>query len=126
MLKNTERVKEIEKKLELGRIGRRISFACCGASIANIFAKSDLLQDIVWCVLGVALLCIILEDSKIMTKIYGHFNDMMLANMYLHTLPDEIIEELEECEAFSEEQIEQIKAIVWESYFQVEKKINES
>lgn len=34
----------MKKKWDLTKYGKHIGFACCGASIANVFVKSDLVQ----------------------------------------------------------------------------------
>ncbi len=112
-------------KIDLTKYGKHIGFACCGASIANVFVKSDLVQSIIWCALGVALLCVILDDSKQIQRIMGYYNDAMQRNMILATLPDEITERLEDAEFCDEDLKEQFNAIVWESYFEVMRKIDE-
>ena len=112
-------------KIDLTKYGKHIGFACCGASIANVFVKSDLVQSIIWCALGVALLCVILGDSKQIQRIMGYYHDAMQRNMILATLPDEITERLEDAEFCDEDLKEQFNAIVWESYFEVMRKSDE-
>lgn len=115
----------MKKKWDLTKCGKHIGFACCGASIANVFVKSDLVQDIIWCVLAVALLLVILDDGKQLQRIMGYYNDAMQRNMILATLPDEISERLEDAEFCDEDLKEQFNAIVWESYFEVMRKSDE-
>lgn len=115
----------MKKKWDLTKYGKHIAFVCCGASIANVFVKSDLVQSIIWCALGVALLCVILDDSKQIQRIMGYYNDAMRRNMILATLPDEITERLEDAEFCDEDLKEQFNAFVWESYFEVMRKSDE-
>lgn len=115
----------MKKKLDLTKYGKYIGFACCGASIANVFVKSDLVQTIIWCVLAVALLLVILDDSKQLQRILGYYSDALQQNLILATLPDTIVERLEEAEFCDEDLKEQFNAIVWESYFEVMRKSNE-
>ena len=90
----------MKKEWNLTKYGKYISWVCCGASFANVFVKSDLVQNLIWCVLAVALLLIILDA-------------------------DEITERLIEAEFCDEDLKEQFNAIVWESYFDVMRKSNE-
>jgi len=115
----------MKKNWNLTKYGKHIGFACCGASIANVFVKSTIVQNIIWCALAVALLCVILDDSKQIQRIMGYYSDAMHRNMILATLPDEISERLEEAEFCDEDLKEQFNAIVWESYFEVMRKSDE-
>lgn len=115
----------MKKKWDLTKYSKHIGFACCGASIANVFVNSDLIQSIIWCALGVALLCVILDDGKQIQRIMGYYSDAMQRNMILATLPDEITERLEDAEFCDEDLKEQFNAIVWESYFEVMRKSDE-
>lgn len=115
----------MKKKWDLTRYGKYIGFACCGASIANVFVKNDLVQTIIWCALAVALLLVILNDGKQFQKVVGYYSDAMQRNLILATLPDEITERLEDAEFCDEDLKEQFNAIVWESYFDVMRKSNE-
>lgn len=115
----------MKKKWNLAKYGKHIAFACCGASIANVFVKSDVVQSIIWCALGVALLCIILDDSKQIRRILKYYYYAMRRNAILMTLPDEITERLENAEFCDEDLKEQFNAIVWESYFEVMRKSDE-
>lgn len=80
----------MKKKWNLTKYGKHIAFVCCGASIANVFVKSDLVQSIIWCTLGVALLCIILDDDKQIQRIMRYYYCAMQRNVIYATLPDEI------------------------------------
>ncbi len=115
----------MKKKWDLTKCGKHIGIACCGASIANVFVNSDLVQDIIWCVLAVAMLFVILDDGKQFRKVAGYYSDALQRIMILTTLPDEITERLEEAEFCDEDLKEQFNAIVWESYFEVMRKSDE-
>lgn len=115
----------MKKNWNLTKYGKHIGFACCGASIANVFAKSTIVQNIIWCALAVALLCVILDDGKQIQRTMGYYNDATHRNMILATLPDEISERLEEAEFCDEDLKKQFNAIVWESYFEVMRKSDE-
>lgn len=115
----------MKKKWDLTKYGKHIGFACCGASIANVFVKSDLVQSIIWCALAVALFLVILDDGKQIQRTMGYYHDALQRNMILATLPDEISERLEEAEFCDEDLKEQFNAIVWESYFEVMRKSDE-
>lgn len=115
----------MKKKWNLTKYGKHIAFACCGASIANVFVKSDLVQSIIWCTLGVALLCVILDDDKQIQRIMRLYYYAMQHNVIYATLPDKITERLENAEFCDEDLKEQFNAIVWESYFEVMRKSDE-
>ena len=115
----------MKKKWDLTKCGKHISFVCCGVSIANVFVNNELVQDLIWCALAVALLLVILDDGKQFQKVAGYYSDAMQRNMILATLPDEISERLEDAEFCDEDLKEQFNAIVWESYFGVMRKSDE-
>lgn len=115
----------MKKEWNLTKYGKYISFACCGAAFANVFVKSDLVQNLIWCVLAVALLLIILDDEKQLREVAGYYLNALQRNMILTTLPDEITERLEDAEFCDEDLKEQFNAIVWESYFEVMRKSDE-
>lgn len=120
------KLEEFEKSINHGKIGRVIALCCCAASIINMFVKNDIIQNIIWCALGVALLCVILDDSKQIQRIMGYYQDALRHNMILVSLPDEISARLEEAEFCDEDLKEQFNAIVWEPYFEVWRKSDES
>lgn len=113
------------RKIDLTKYGKHIGFACCGASIVNVFVKSDLVQSIIWYMLVVAMLFVILDDAKQFRKVAGYYSDALQRNLILATFPDEITERLEDAEFCDEDLKEQFNAIVWESYFEVMRKIDE-
>lgn len=119
------KLNEFEKSINHGKIGRVIALCCCAASITNVFVKSDLIQSIIWCALGVVLLSVVLDDTKQLQKVMGYYQDALQRNMILASLPDEISARLEEAEFCDEDLKEQFNAIVWESYFEVWRKSDE-
>ena len=103
-----------EKEVGFDKIRQAYSFRLLRSFDCKRVCKSDLVQSIIWCALGVALLCVILDDSKQIQRIMGYYNDAMQRNMILATLPDEITERLEDAEFCDEDLKEQFNAIVWE------------
>lgn len=119
------KLKELEKKLNLGKIGRNIAWCCCGASILNMFVRNDFLQDIIFSVLAIAMLFLVLADGKREIEMWDYYSDLTKKDLYLLTLPDAIQCNLIESD-IDEEAKDKFIAIIWKTYEEVLKKIDES
>lgn len=119
------KIKEWEKKLNLGKIGRIIAWCCCGASVLNMFVRNNFLQDVIFSVLAIAMLFLLLEDGKREKKMCEDYSDLMERDLYLHTLPDAIQRNLIESD-IDQEAKDKFIVIIWETYEEVLKKIDES
>lgn len=119
------KLKEWKKKLNLGKIGRIIAWCCFGASVLNMFVSSNFLQDVIFSVLAIAMLFLLLEDGKREKKMWEDYSDLMEIDLYLMTLPDAIQRNLIESD-IDQETKDKVIVIIWKTYEEVLKKIDES
>lgn len=119
------KLKEWEKKLDLGKIGRIIAWCCCGASVLNLFVRNNFLQDVIFSVLAIAMLFLLLEDGKREKKMWEDYSDLIEKDMYILTLPDAIQCNLIESD-IDQETKDKFIAIIWKTYEEVLNKIDES
>lgn len=100
-------------------IAKYIGLLCALASVANIFIKNDLLQNVIWLFLCISLLLVIWDDVKtenIMHElIFKYIGE--IAN--LERYPDELCKHLRESNEFSEEQLDKIETMIWGKYGEV-------
>ena len=112
------KLKEWEKKLNLGKIGRNIAWCCCGASVLNMFVRNNFLQDVIFSVLAIAMLFLLLEDGKREKKMCEDYCNLMEKYLHLMTIPDAIQSNLIESD-IDEEAKEKFIALVWVAYNEV-------
>lgn len=100
-------------------IAKYIGLLCAVASIANMFIKSDLLQQFIWLFLCLTMLLIILDDVKI-EKMMFELNSKYLDDILnLERYPEELCKHLRESNEFSEEQLDKIETMIWGKYGEV-------
>lgn len=120
------KLKEWEKKLNLGKIGRTIAWCCCGASVLNMFVVNDFLQNVIFSVLVIAMLFMLLEDFKREKQMCDDYCDLLKKHLYLMTLPDEIQNKLINSRDIDEDMKKKFNDLIWETIDEVLKRIDES
>lgn len=100
-------------------IAKYIGLLCAVASIANMFIKSDLLQQFIWLFLCITLLLIILDDVKIQNMMLELNSKYIEDILNLERYPDELCKHLRESNEFSEEQLDKLETMIWGKYVEV-------
>ena len=100
-------------------MAKYMGLLCAVASIANMFIKSDLLQQFIWLFLCIALLLIILDDIKTQNMLFESNSKYIMDILNLERYPDELCKHLRESNEFSEEQLEKIETMIWGKYGEV-------
>ena len=100
-------------------IAKYIGLLCAVASIANMFIKSDLLQQFIWLFLCITLLLIIMDDVKIQHRLLELSSKYIEDILNLERYPDELCKHLRESNEFSEEQLDKIETMIWGKFGEV-------
>lgn len=104
------------RSINFGLAGRDIAWACFGASLVNCFVNSSTIRSVIFCVLGVALLCIIIQDTKTEKELLEENNKLFIRNSYFESMIFEFYKVVEEDSNLTEEQKEKVNNMFWDVY----------
>lgn len=100
-------------------IAKYIGLLCAVASIANMFIKNDLLQQVIWLFLCISLLLVIMDDVKTENIMHELISKYIKDILNLERYPDELCKNLRESNEFSEEQLDKLETMIWGKYGEV-------
>ena len=100
-------------------IAKYIGLLCAVASIANMFIKSNLLQQFIWLFVCISLLLVIMEDMRTQNFLFELNSKYIKDILNLERYPDELCKHLRESNEFSEEQLDKIETMIWGKYGEV-------
>lgn len=104
------------RSINFGLAGRDIAWACFGASLVNCFVNSSTIRSVVFCVLGVAMLCVILQDTKTEKELLEENKKLFIRNSYFESMIFEFYKVVEEDSNLTEEQKEKVNNMFWDVY----------
>lgn len=104
------------RSINFGLAGKDIAWACFGASLVNCFVNSSTIRSVIFCVLGIALLCIIVEDTKTEKKLFEENNKLIIRNSYFESMIFEFYKVVEKDSELTEEQKEKVNNMFWDVY----------
>lgn len=104
------------RSINFGLAGRDIAWACFGASLVNCFVNSSTIRSVIFCVLGVAMLCVILQDIKTEKELLEENNKLFIRNSYFESMIFEFYKVVEKDSELTKEQKEKVNNMFCDVY----------